>query len=411
VLSRLNGFSLIIAATVVAGVAGYIVTVLVHNLATQATYAVFAVYWAGLYLVIGGLSGVQQEITRSTRSVAPGARQTGGRSRTFGAAMAVLVFVVVVASAPLWVDRVFPTVGWPLVWPLAVAAASYVLVATLSGSLYGVSQWRSLALVISADGVLRLLFLVVTLAFTRDVVPLAWVAALPFPAAILLLWPFIRRGVVGRTELDVGYRILSWNVSRVIVASVSTAVLVSGFPLLLGVTAHGEGAALVAELIFTITLARAPVVVGVMSLQSYFLVRFRDEAGGWWRSFLLIQVLIAALGTVLGLLAWLLGPAVFAFVSSKEVTLDGAFMALLVISSALVGMLSVSASAVLARSQHFVYSLGWVVAALVTIAVMASPLDLVPRVVAALLLGPTAGLVVYGGWLGAQRSRPVAAGS
>jgi hypothetical protein len=59
----------------------------------------------------------------------------------------------------------------------------------------------------------------------------------------------------------------------------------------------------------------------------------------------------------------------------------------------------VSAPAVLAKSQHFVYSFGWVAAALTTIAVMFTPLDLLPRVELALLVGPVAGLVVHLGWL------------
>ena len=52
-----------------------------------------------------------------------------------------------------------------------------------------------------------------------DAVVLAWAVALPFPLAIVLLWPAIRRGFVGRSELDVGYRALSWNVARTVVAS------------------------------------------------------------------------------------------------------------------------------------------------------------------------------------------------
>jgi len=398
-LARLNGFTLIIAATAFAGIAGFVITIIVRNEVSPAAYTAFMVFWGALYLLVGGLNGVQQEVTRSTREIEVGTRTGPSRARNFGVALAAVVFVAVVVTAPLWVGAVFPAAGWGLVWPLAVAVGSYVLVATLSGSLYGVRQWRSLALMIAVDGFLRLALLIVALAFTSDVVVLAWVAALPFPLAIMVLWPVIRGGFVGRSTLDVGTRTLVWNVSRVVLASASTAVLVSGFPLLLGVTSHGEPDSLKAEIIFTITLARAPLVVSVLALQSYLIVRFRDDHGRWWRDFLAIQGIVVAAGAVVAVLALMLGPWAFGIVSSKPVTLDGPFMALLVVSSTLVGALCVSASAVLARSQHFVFSVGWVVAAVATIAAMSAPIEFVPRVVVALIVGPVAGLVVHLGWL------------
>lgn len=404
--SKLDGFVLIVVATVITGVAGYLVTWLVYRQIGPAPYALFAIFWAALYLVIGGLSGIQQEITRATHTVEFGSRTRPSRARNFAAVVAIVVFVGVIATATLWVEPVFPQVGWPLVWPLAVGAASYVLVATLCGSLYGVTQWRSLALMISVDGLLRLAMFVAGLAITHDIVVLAWIVALPFPLAVMLLWPVIRKEFVGRSELDVGYRVLTWNVSRTVLASISTAVLVSGFPLLLGVTAQAEDPALVGELIFTITLTRAPLIVTVMSLQSYFIVRFRDQPGTWWRTFLGAQGVVIVGAVVLATLGWWLGPAVFSWVSGAPVSLDGTIIAILVASSALVAALCISAPAVLARSQHFVYSLGWVAAAVVTIVVMVMPMDFLMRVSLALLIGPVAGLIVHLAWLiGAEPRR------
>lgn len=396
-----RGLSQIIAATVVAGIAGYVVTWLVYRQVGPAEYALFAVFWAALYLVVGGLSGIQQEITRATHPIAFGTRQRASRSRNFGVFAAMVTAVAIIATAPLWASAVFQPAGWALVWPLAVGAGAYVLVATLGGSLYGISQWPSLAIMIAFDGVIRLALLAVGLLFTHDVVVLAWMVALPFPLTIAVLWPIFRRGFVSRSNIDVGYRDLSWNVTRTILASVSTAVLVSGFPLLLGVTAQGEEPALVGELIFTITLTRAPLIITLMSLQSYLVVRFRDQEGHRGRTFLRIQGLILAAAAVLALLGWWLGPAGFGWISGAPVSLDGPFIAILVGSSALVATLCVAASAVLARSRHFVYSLGWAIAALATITVMLLPIGILPRVGLAVTIGPIAGILVYGGWLAA----------
>lgn len=407
-----SGATLILCATVVAGIAGYLVTWLVYRSVEPENYAIFAFFWAALYLVIGGLAGIQQEVTRATHPVAKGSQAGASRARNFAAVVAVGVFIAIVATAQLWVGAVFPEFGWSLVWPLAVGASSYVLVATLSGSLYGVSQWRPLALMISIDGLLRLGLLCVMLTFGNDVVVLAWIAAVPFPLTIMLLWPVIRAGFVGRSAIDVGYRQLSWNVSRTVLASLSTAVLVSGFPLLLGLTAPNENPVLLAELIFTLTLTRAPLIVTVMSLQSYLVVRFRDEPSRWWRSFLVVLGGLGGLAVLFAALGWWLGPWVFEWISGKPVQLDGSFIAILVASSAMVGALCVSGAAVLARSQHFVYSLGWVVAATTTVIFIALPIDFLLRVALAVTIAPVTGLFVHLVWLifgasGIQRQNKV----
>jgi O-antigen/teichoic acid export membrane protein len=402
-----NGALLILAATVTAGVAGYLVTLVVYRFIGPAAYAVFAIFWATLYLVIGASSGVQQEITRATSPIGSLRTTHSASARNFALVAAAIIVAAIVCSAPLWVDSVFPADGWALVWPLAVGAGGYVLVAVLAGSLYGVRRWPSLFLMIVVDGLMRFGFVMIVLIFTQNVVALAWVVAVPFPLTLMVLWPFIRAGIVGRYELDTSYRTLSWNSARTVLASMATAVLVSGFPLLLGVTSRGESTVLVGQLIFTITLTRAPLIVTAMSLQSYFVVHFRHHRSGWWRLLLGILGVIVTGGAVLGTLGWWLGPGVFEWVSGKPFSLGGGLIAVLVASSALVGALFVTGPAVLARAQHRVYSLGWVAAALLTIGLMITPIDFLPRVALALLLGPFAGLLVHLSWLVASRGEPV----
>jgi len=394
--------STIVAATVAAGVAGYLVTVLAKRELGDG-YALFAIFWAALYLVVGGLSGIQQEVTRATRPIGTRTRTTN-TARNFALAGGVAVLVAIVSTSPVWSAAVFSGDGWLLVLPLAVGTSSYVLVATLSGSLFGVSQWRSIAILIAVDGLLRLALVAVGLFATDDIVVIAWLVAAPFPITLLIAWPIIRRSFVGTSDLDVGYRALSWNVLRTVFASVSAAVLVSGFPLLLGVVSEGVSARELGEYIFVITLTRAPLIVTVMALQGFLVVRFRDRPDHWLRFFLSVQGVLLVGAAVLSALAWWLGPPVFELVSGDPVTLDGGVMALLVISSALVGALSVSGAAVLARADHFAYSVGWVVAAVVTVVVIALPVDFATRVQWALVAGPVAGLVVHLAWLFGRRS-------
>jgi O-antigen/teichoic acid export membrane protein len=402
--------SLILVATVIAGIAAYVVTWLVPHRIGLASYALFAVFWAFLYLVVGTLSGIQQEVARATR--ARDGRLVGrvGRAGSFAVVAALSVFTIVVLSAPVWVQAIFPTDGWSLVWPLAAGTASYVFVAVLGGAFYGIAQWLSLALMMTVDALLRLLAVGIALAFTSDVVVLAWAVVLPFPATIALLWLFIRKSIRGRSELDVGYGALSWNVARTILAAASTSAMVSGFPLLLGLTAPNEPRATVGLFILSITLTRAPLIVIAMSMQSYLVVTFRARTASFWRNFLRLQALVMGAGIVLAAVGWVIGPAVFGVLFPGEPRPEGWFIAVLVMSSALVGGLFVAGPAVLARSQHFIYASGWTVAASVTVVSLVLPLDFTARTVTALLAGPIAGAAVFAVYLSmAVRRERVAA--
>jgi hypothetical protein len=393
--ARPDGIVVIGAATVIAGIAGYAVTLVVYRVVGAGTYASFAVFWAALYLLVGGLGGIQQEVTRATRPIEPGTRTVPSRARNLGLVVAGGILAVIPITAIAWSRAVFGGNGWELVIPLAIGAGSYVLVAVLAGSLYGVSHWRSIAAMVTTDGVLRLLLVSIGLVFTHDVVVLSWLVAVPFPLTIAILWPLLRRGFVGRSDVDSSYRQLGWNAARAVVASISTAVLVSGFPLLLGVTSRGEPAALIGELIFAITLTRAPLIVSVMSLQSYFVVRFRDSGKHWVRLFSRVLLIVGGAAVILAVLGAWIGRPVIEWISGHPTPFTGGFVAVLVVSSALVGALCVTGPAVLARSQHFAYTAGWLAAAAATIAVMAIPLEVLLRVSLALLVGPVVGIVVH----------------
>jgi hypothetical protein len=396
---RLSGFSLILIATIAAGVSSYVVTWLVPFRIGAEQYAFFAIFWSFTYLVVGALAGIQQEITRATVRVPVGASPQVSRARNFGVVAAIAVFLLVVGSAPLWVTAAFPVGGWKLVLPLAIGTASSVIVVVLCGTLYGLAAWMPLALMMTVDAFTRLLLIAVVLTFTTSIVALAWAVAVPFPLTVVILWPFIRKSVVGRTQLDVHYRTLTWNVIRTIVAAASTGVMVSGFPFLLGLSSASESRVTIGLFILTITLTRAPLIVVAMSFQSYFVVVFRNAQSAFWGVFLKIQAVIVGCGLVLAAAAWFAGPPVFAILFPREPTPDGGFLALLVFSSALVAAMCVSAPAVLARGQHFVYSCGWVAGAVVTIVAVFLPLGFTARTFLALFSGPAAGLAVYGIYL------------
>jgi len=402
-----SGLPVLLGATAIAGVTSYLVTWLVPRAIGFAEYATFAAFWAALYLVVGALYGLQQEVTRATGPVeasTPG--RTVNRARNAGVAASLLTFAIILATSPLWAEPVFPGRGLLLVLPFAVGTASYAIVAVLAGTLFGLSRWREAAALVLADALLRLAAVGIALLFTHDVVVLAWAVAAPFLLAVVVLWPFIRSQVVGRAQLDVGYRQLAWNVARTITAAASTGIMVSGFPLVFTLATSGERAALVGMVVLTVTLVRAPLIVVTMSLQGWLLVQFRDAhvAGRLAR----ILGVLGVGGVVLGAAGWWLGPTIFAWLYPGEPVPGAWFVAVLVASSAVVAALCVTGAAVLARSRHQIFTAGWVTGAIVTIATVFLPLSLEARASVSLLAGPLAGLAVHlGGLAFGPRDAPV----
>lgn len=391
-----NGAVLILAATAIGGGAGYVLQIITGAALGTAAYAPFSVFWSALYLLVSALSGLQQEVARATHPLENGA--TAGRTpllRNFALGAALVVAVVLAGTAWLWVGAVFPVNGWSLVLPLVIGLAAYLVVATISGVLYGLSFWTAAAAMTIIDGLLRFAIVGGMLLFTTDTAVLAWGVALPFAITPLVLWRFIRRGVVGRFGIDVGPRELSWNVLRTVVAAAATGVMVSGLPLIIQATGDIVSANAFGSLTYAITLTRAPIVIVVLALQSYLVVVFRSHANAVLGWVLRLAAVVLAGSGLLALLAWWLGPWALSVLFGRPDVLAGGTIALLVASAGLVGVLCVTGSATLARAQHGPFTAGWIVAAVVTVLVLALPLGLHERTLLALTLGPLAGLIVH----------------
>ena len=338
---------------------------------------------------------VQQEVTRATRPfTGAGLRAGVSPIRNFGVGSSVLTAVILIASGPAWIGAVFPRDDWAFMLPIAIGGASYVVVAVICGSLYGLSLWRAVALMSACDGILRLTGVLVVVAVSGGIGALVWAVVLPFPLTPLILWWFIRRDVVGRAVLDVGYGVLTWNVLRTVVASVVTGIMISGFPLLLKATSPGASDTALGALIFAINLVRAPLVIVVLSLQSYLVVRFRNAPERALALFARLAVLVVAAAVVLAAIAWFLVPPILDLFR-RGYGLDGPVVAGLVGTAGLLGVLCLSGPLALARSQHAVFTAGWVGGAVVSVLMLLVPGDLATRMLLSLALGPLLGASIH----------------
>lgn len=404
---HLAGATLIVIATAVGGGAGYLLT-LWAGIRLGDGYAAFAVFWSALYLVVGALSGIQHEVSRASHPLAVG-QSPGTRpiARNFALGAAVVVAVLVAASSPLWMPALADSGGYALLVPLLVGVTWYVAVAVLGGVLYGLSFWPLIAGMIMVDGLLRLVLVGSLLLVTTDVAVLAWAVVVPFVVAPILFWFVARRRVVGHFVLDVEYRALSWNVARTIVGAAASGVLISGLPLFVGVAASGEPAAFASALLFAISATRAPIIIVVLSLQSYLVVRFQAMREHLARWVLLFVAAILVGSALLAGAAWLWGEWVLGVVMGPAFVLPGALVAAIVFSGGLVGAMCVTGAAALSLSRHFVSTLGWVAAAIVVIVSLQLPLPIESAVVLATFGGPIVGLAFHGIGLAVTRGAAV----
>ena len=387
-----RGATLILAATAVAGGSGYIANAVVGATSRAAEYAVFGVFWSALYLVIAALSGVQQEVARASRPVRTGEPSEGVRRFTLLAVLA--AGTAVAASSPLWLAAIDGVGGFVWLLPILIGATGYVVVTVISGVLYGLQLWVPIALFSTVDGVLRLILVLVAVALGGDPVLLAWAVVLPFPLTPLLLWLLVRRRVVGRFVLDVGLGELARNSLRSVGATIATGVMISGFPLVLALVAPTSPAAELGAVVLAINLVRAPLVIVVLSLQSYFVVRFRTLGRDAMSLFVRVVAVIAAATVLVSLVVLLVGPWAVQTVW-PQYGLSASLLVGLVLASGVLGVLCLSGPLTLAAGLHSAFFAGWVVAATGTVLLLLLPLALDERVLLSLIVAPVLGIAVH----------------
>jgi O-antigen/teichoic acid export membrane protein len=381
----------VMLGTAVLGLSGLVVLAVTARVLGAADYAVFGVFWSAVFFVVAVLFGAQQE---STRSVAQRQRPDGRTSLVFfallvGAAAA----VVVVATSPAWQPS---SLAWHAQLVLAVAAGGigYAMTGVLSGALAGAARWRSYSAMLVVEGVSRVALVVGLLMLADGVTPLAWAVVGAYPATLIAASIMVRRGGIS-LRVDDSMARLAGNTARTMVAAAAVAALVNGFPLVMSTFARDASESTVGALTLAVMLTRAPLLVPLMALQSLLIKRFSDADDRLTAQVVRLDIACVAVAAVLAAGAAAVGPAIVEVVFGAEFVLPHHVFGALVLSSGLIGAMSVTSPALIARGAHSANALAWVVAAALSIGVLAvAPGGLYARVSVALLLGPLAGSVV-----------------
>ncbi len=401
-LGSVTPAALLLGASIVSGAAGYVVTIAAGAYLGPAAYASFAVFWSSLYFAIGALGGVQQEVARATAHTANRLDPLRpARIMVFTAG--VMILASLVWAVAIAVDELISRDGSSTGLTLAIGSISYIAIASLCGALYGSRRWMPLATLIAIDGVVRLCLILAVIAMQGDVAAFSWAVIAPFPIAFVLVVPFVARRLIAETRSDSGYVSLAWNTIRTILAAAATASIVSGFPALLSATTSDVPASAIGPIVLALTLVRAPIVIPLLAMQSYLVILFsgRPATG---RLVTLMTASVISCAVLLGVLTYFLGPSVLLNVFGEDFGVSPTLLFVIVASSGLVAALCVTGPAVLARSRHSHYVIGWGLAAATTLGLLFLPVDLMGRISAALVIGPVAGLVVHAFGLRLRRS-------
>ena len=387
-----SGSSLVISATIIAGIGGYaIVTLMARTLGEN--YGEFAVFWALLYLAIGTFSGIQQEVSRGTPRISSDkVTPQGVRLVSLSFQLALIVFVATSVAMVFFAPLLFVDDLLSLSAAVVCGATLSVFVGVLAGALYGTHSWRPLALLIVADVLFRLILLGIVSMFTSNIVLLAWVCTVPFVLVLGCVIPLAKSTINRKTALDVNTPQAYRNIGRTVAASFGTAVLVSGFPALLVISEGASSQQFLGAVIFALTLTRAPLVVGILALQSFLIVKFRDLTTKVGVLITQLNGAILIFGLIFSVGVYFFGNQVLVLLAGPTFTLEPVFLFVLTLSSVPTAWLAVTGAASLSHKLHTTYSTGWLLAALISFVTLFIPNPLETKLVLALVIGPLVGV-------------------
>ena len=398
------------AAAVVVAVVGYIALFLAARWLGPADYTKFAVFWSVLFVIVGCLGGIAQEVIRVSRVMKlrldAGLAPDPGLGRTPRIAVLAVSITAGTATVVLLTGLFWGPPTFGAGWPAAIALLSLggILVGGTMGAggmFAGLARWHAYSLLVILEGAARLSFFVLAAFLLPTVLGFSIAAVLAFVPGILvaLLWgPLRRESFSIRSDTPVGES--TTRILRAMAASGLSGVLVIGWPALLSAASdanpRGSTASSLGVLILLVTLTRTPIMVPLTSFQNVLVARFTGLDLHGRRTWVAAGagIIVAASGLLAGLAA-LLGPWLLPLVFGADYQADAGIIAGLTAATAGLGIITLTGIASVTAARHTIYLLGWGIAIVVTLLVLfLVPLPLEWATVLALIAGPLSGAAV-----------------
>jgi hypothetical protein len=303
----------------------------------------------------------------------------------------------VLATFGLWRNSIGAEVGVAIGIMLGVLGLTGLVV--VLGALAAVYRWRALAGLLLADSALRILAVGLALAASDSLTA----QAIAIGCASWVWLPLVIFGpdaaaLRARLQRRVETRRFVGQVAAAMTATGCASLLIAGFPWLLAMTSRDSVGAATAGLLAALVLFRSPVIALVYGLRPLILRGFLSKPSRAPGRAIRAWLWCLVIGGGLAASAYLAGPRVLSITFGSDFKVSGWQAAGLVLSSTLLSMLAIAAHRSVAGS--------WILAVVVTILVLALPVQQDRGVVAAAIVGPLAALAWHSARLAASGRLP-----
>ena len=388
-------------AGIFAAAVGLVALLLAARHFSLADNARFSLFWSVLFLAFGIVTGLAVETTRSTASAnsrpIPAAPPHSVSVLRIGAVAVIGVLVILGGTLPVWrlaIPAFTDRDGWLICLAIVIGVIGYTGQAVLVGALSGQGAWSVYATVLFTESVVRMGLLILAAVLGGGVVQYAFATVLAEYAWIVIvaLSPSAQASFRQRTDVPAAQ-----FVRRVLGAMLglgASSVLLVGFPWLMGLTTPERLLLGAAPLMLAVSLTRAPIMVPVTSLYNVAVAYFAQRQQSWQRMLRFLLLVMAGVGAVGGALAWAVGPWLFHLIR-PDYELPGSTLAGLTLGAACIAMITITGILCQSNAKYAYYLIGWLVAVVVSVAVLITPFSLATRAISALIAGPLCGMVVH----------------
>jgi O-antigen/teichoic acid export membrane protein len=365
----------------------------------EAVQPIASLWIATFALAPGFFLPLEQELARTLsyrRALGQGGHPVVARIRTLAIGLVVLVTFGALALSPLIVAGYFDG-DWVLMLALVVAFWCYAPAHLSRGISSGMGRFNAYAIVLGADGAVR-----IALCATLAIVGVTGVGLYGFAVALSPLPGVIWVKLKGQLRTEPGPS-ASWgevtpNLGWLLLGSVFAAALVNAGPLAVTMLATTDQKQLVTRFTYGVLLARIPLFL-FQAVQAALLPRLsrlaaRNEITEFRAGFARLMKLVLVVGALGTAGAYLLGPLIIE--RFYDAILSRQTMGMLALGSALYMVALAIAQAVIALRGHALVALGWGIGlATFVIVTWLSSDDLYLRVELGLVFSSLAALVAF----------------
>ncbi len=372
----------------------------------EAFKPVISLWFATFALAPGFFLPLEQELGRALsarRALGQGGRPVVMKVLTLGTILLIAVIVTLGVAGP-WLRTSYFDGSWVMVIALMVAIGAYAPTHLSRGVCSGTGRFRAYAIVMGADGLVRIILCLILAAI--GVKAVGWYGFAVALAPLVGVFVVMSRGQL-KTEPgpDSSWSEVTPNLGWLLLGSVMAAALVNAGPIATNLLAEESDGNLVTRFGQGVILSRIPLFL-FQAVQAALLPRLsRLAATGemveFRQGFAKLLRIVVAVGAVGVLGSFILGPFVVKTLYTTD--LSRRTLAMLALGSAFYMLGLAIAQAVIALHGHAQVALGWSVGmAGFVLTTWALQGEVFRRVEIGLLVGSFASMVVF--WL-ALRAR------